>query len=128
MLGKLIGGGIFDTIAKLGSEWIDTDKESAEAKAVMVKALDPNGAMRVRITTTICSLYTVYIALAVMLIMAQALNLGPAIMVAGEQVRSVDMAMDSIKELFMPITTLFGAITSASFGVNVMNVNAERKK
>ena len=38
-------GGIVKSVENLASEWIETDMETAEAKALMVKTLDPNGKM-----------------------------------------------------------------------------------
>jgi len=46
MLSKIISiftGGLTNSIEKIALEYIDTDKESAEAKSMLVKTLDPNG-------------------------------------------------------------------------------------
>ena len=39
----LFSGGAVKSIENIASEWIETDLESAEAKVLMVKTLDPNG-------------------------------------------------------------------------------------
>lgn len=120
---NIFSGGIVKSIENIATEWIQTDKETAEAKTIMIKALDPNGKMRRDIALTIQRLYTVYIVLAVVLIMCQAFDISTIVVIDGEKLRSVDLAMDSIKELFVPITSLFGIITTASFGVNAVNSN-----
>lgn len=114
-------GGVAKSIENIASEWIETDKEKAEAQSVMVKALDPNGKMRRDISRTVMRLYALYIGIALILTLCQAFDLGPLVMQATQQVRAVDAALASIKELFVPISTLAGLIVSASFGVNFTN-------
>ena len=46
MMFKWLTGGITKSIENIATEWIETDQEKAEAQAVMIKALDPNGKMR----------------------------------------------------------------------------------
>jgi hypothetical protein len=114
-------GGVAKGIENIASEWIETNQEKAEARAVMVRALDPNGAMRRDISTTVRSLYAVYIMLICVLVMCQAFDLSTVVKVDDVSRRSVDIAVDSLTELFAPITALFGIIVTASFGVNAVN-------
>lgn len=118
---KWLTGGVTDTIGDIAKEWIETNKEKAEAQAVMIKALDPNGKMRRDIAMTICRLYTVYVILTVILILFQSFDVSTIVQLGSESHRSVDLAANSLKDLFTPITTLFTVITTASFGVNGMN-------
>ena len=112
---NLFGGDtVVKTLGSIATEWIETDKESAEAKAVMVKALDPNGNMRVQISKDVTQMYKVYIYLTVFLLLLQA---------TGWNEPAVKMAVTNLVELFLPITGLFGIIVSASFGVNAVNSN-----
>ena len=62
------GGGAVKAIENIASEWITTDMESAEAKVLMVKTLDPNGLMRRRLSERVTDLYTLYILTALMLL------------------------------------------------------------
>jgi len=112
-LTSLFSGGLVKSMENIALEFIDTDKESAEAKALMVKTLDPNGAMRRDISSTVARLYTMYILLAVVLLLLVSFNIGDT--------KGTKVALDSVVELFVPITAMFSAIVSASFGVNVSN-------
>jgi len=112
------GGDIVKGVADIATEWIDTDKESAEAKAVMVKALDPNGKMRKQISEDVSQMYKVYLYVTLGMIFVSLLGLGDTV--------QVEYAVDKIVELFLPITGLFGVIVSASFGVNAVNSNKGR--
>jgi len=116
---NLFGGSVVDGVAEVAKEWIETDKESAEAKAIMVKTLDPSGKMRRQLSVDVTQMYKVYIYLALFLILFQSSGYG------GEYVAS---AINNIKDLFLPITALFGSIVTASFGVNAMNVHKELKE
>jgi len=106
-------GGAVKAIENIATEWIDTDKESAEAKALMVKTLDPNGAMRRQISITVSGLYVMYVLIMFILIMMQSFNIGDTV--------GVKTAIGHIAELFIPITSTFTLIASASFGVNYQN-------
>ena len=117
----LLSSGVTKSIENVAIEWIETSQDKAEAKAVLVKALDPNGKMRRDISRTVCGLYTSYIVLTALLVLLQAFDLSTVVVVGGESFRSVDLAVTSLTQLFAPITTLFGAIVTASFGVNGMN-------
>lgn len=112
-------GGTVDAISKIATEWIETDKESAEAKAVMIKALDKNGDMRRDIARTVRNLYRLYIIVMMFLLLAQSFKFGDA--------EGVKLAISSLVDLFIPITAMFTAIVSASFGVNVSNNWKETK-
>ena len=120
---KFLTGGIVKSIENIASEWIETDIESAEAKTLMIKTLDPNGKMRRDIANTVCRLYVVYIVVSLVLILCQSFDLSTIIIIEGIEHRSVDLAVESVTDLFVPITTLFTVITSACFGVNAVNAN-----
>ena len=110
----LFGGGLGKTVENIASELIETDMESAEAKAVMVKTLDPNGLMRRDLSRRVSAIYSLYIVVMLLLLVCEFFGLGDASMVAD--------VTSKASELFTPITTLFGVIVTASFGVNYANV------
>lgn len=110
---NFLGGGVVNSIEKIATELIETDKESAEAKAIMVKTLDPNGLMRRDISGKISSMYIVYVIITMILVLCQSFNIGDK--------EGVELAIDSLTGLFLPITTMFTAIVGASFGVNGLN-------
>jgi len=116
---KFFTGGVVDTIGEVAKEWIDTDKESAEAKALFVKTLDPNGAMRRGISQKVSQMYMVYIYLTATLVIVQSFGLGDT--------DGVKEAINSLTDLFIPITTMFTAIVGASFGTNISNNIKETK-
>lgn len=107
------GGGVVKSIENIASEWIETDMESAEAKVLMVKTLDPNGKMRRDLSNRVTALYTLYIVTTLILLIFESFGLG--------DVAQTALATTKVTELFLPITTLFGVIVSASFGVNIAN-------
>lgn len=119
ILKSFFGGGGVSSIERIASEWIETDTEKAEAKTVLIKALDPNGMMRRQLSRRVSMLYTWYIF--VMLVMI-AIEFFCAFF--GWEVNTEAIAIATAKsvELFVPITTLFGTIVTASFGVNAYNV------
>jgi len=110
---KLFTGGAFKSIENIASEWIETEMESAEAKVLMVKTLDPNGLMRRDLSNRVTNLYTLYIVTALILLICESFGLG--------NMESIAAATTKVTALFLPITTLFGVIVSASFGVNYAN-------
>ena len=112
-LANLFSGGLVKSVENIASEWITTDMESAEAKVLMVKTLDPNGAMRRQLSQRVTNLYTLYIMVTLILLICESFGIGDPVAIA--------VATSKSGELFMPITTLFGVIVSASFGVNVAN-------
>jgi hypothetical protein len=105
--------GAIDAVGEIGKELIDTPLEKAEASALKLKVLDPNGRMRRELSRAVTRMYAVYIMLTMILVLAQAFELGDA--------TQLNNAVTSMKDLFMPITGLFGAIVTASFGVNASN-------
>ena len=110
---QFLSGGAFKSIENIASEWIQTDMESAEAKVLMVKTLDPNGLMRRDLSNKVSQLYTLYIVVALMLLICEFFGLGDKLVMS--------VATTKVTALFVPITTLFGVIVSASFGVNYAN-------
>ena len=123
---SLFSSGIVNSVEKVALEYIQTDKESAEAKSLMVKTLDPNGMMRRELSRFASKAYGGYLISTVTLIFLYAF-LGSG----GEAVGAVDQAnaikeplaeaVVAMTELFQPITTAWGVIVSASFGVNLTN-------
>ena len=111
-------GGGFKSIENIATEWIETKKESAEAAALMVKTLDPNGLMRRQLSNDVTKLYKLYIVTTLILLICEAFGFGDPIAIAE--------ATSKITELFVPITTLFGVIVSASFGVNYANTKQNK--
>ena len=117
LIKSLLSGGAVKSIENLASEWIETDLESAEAKVLMVKTLDPNGLMRRDLSARVTSLYTLYIVVTLVLLICESFG------VAQE---SMAVATVKVTDLFVPITTLFGVIVSASFGVNYANTKINK--
>ena len=115
--GVFSGGGL-KSIENIASEWIQTDMEKAEAKTLMLKTLDPNGMMRRDMSSRVGSLYALYIITTLTML---AIEFGCGIF--GVNIAQIAETTDKIKDLFVPITTLFGTIVSASFGVNAVNAN-----
>jgi hypothetical protein len=112
-LSSLFSGGIVGSIENIASEWIETDMETAEAKAVMIKAIDPNGKMRRDLSRFSCIAYAFYLVAMVGLSFMVAFGIGDA----DGATEAAKMMMD----LFMPITGAWTAIVGASFGVNGVN-------
>ena len=113
LISSLLGGGIVSSVEKLASEFIETDMESAEAKALMIKTLDPNGLMRRDLSRFACRAYGFYLVAMVGLGFMVAFDLGNTI--------GAKEAIETLSGLFLPITTSWAAIVSASFGVNAAN-------
>jgi len=112
-LTSLFSGGAAKGLENVASEWIETNQEKAEAQAVMVKAIDPNGKMRRDLSQFASRAYGFYLVATTVLIFLHAYGVGDAV-ASGE-------SMDAMKELFMPITTAWAGIVGASFGVNGVN-------
>lgn len=112
-LTELLTGGIVGSLERVALEAITTDKEEAEAKALYVKTLDPNGKMRRDVMRFVCRAYGFYLFMAVPLIFTIAFGL-----VEKEQ---AELALEAITSTFLPITGLFTALATASFGVNASN-------
>ena len=102
-----------ESVENIATEWIDTAKETAEAKALFVKTLDPNGKMRRDLSKFTSQAYAVYLGSTIIFIGMGAFGIGDA---EGAKIASAEMT-----ELFVPITTAWGAIIGASFGVNGLN-------
>ena len=115
-LASIFTGGAIKSIENIASEWIETDMESAEAKVLMVKTLDPNGKMRRDLSTRVTDLYTLYILVTLSLLILESFGIGDQ--------SSIAIATGKVTDLFAPITTLFGVIVSASFGVNYVNTKS----
>mgnify|MGYP003628002374 FL=1 len=115
-LASIFTGGAIKSIENIASEWIETDMESAEAKVLMVKTLDPNGKMRRDLSTRVTDLYTLYILVTLSLLILESFGIGDQLGIA--------IATGKVTDLFAPITTLFGVIVSASFGVNYVNTKS----
>lgn len=113
---------VVSSVERVASELIETDKESAEAKAVILKATDPNGIMRREISRKILSLYSLYIVVMLLLLALEFLNFVPT----GTTQLQMEKATSKLVDLFSPITTMVGVIVSASFGVNWQNSKSEK--
>lgn len=112
------GAGVIKSIENIASEWIETDMESAEAKALMVKTLDPNGLMRRDMSRDVAQMYKLYLIVSLMLLTCEFFGFGDPLIMAA--------ATTKLTDLFTPITLLFGSIVSASFGVNYANVKQKQ--
>lgn len=110
---NLISGGAVGTIERLASEFIETDMESAEAKALFVKTLDPSGKMRRDLSRFASRAYGFYLIATTILIFLHSFGIGDP--------TQSKAAMEAITDLFTPITASWASIVSASFGVNGMN-------
>jgi hypothetical protein len=110
---SFLSGGVVGSIERIASEFIETDMESAEAKALMIKVLDPNGKMRRDLSRFASRAYGFYLVMTTFLILAHAYGIGE-----GESSKE---AIDAMAGLFLPITASWGAIVTASFGVNATN-------
>lgn len=114
--GIFSGAGVVKSIENIASEWIETAMESAEAKVLMIKTLDPNGKMRRDLSKRVTDLYTLYIVVALLLLAAEAFGLGNA--------KEIAVATEKVTSLFIPITGMFSMIIGASFGVNYANTKS----
>ena len=101
------------SVENIATEWIQTDKETAEAKSLFVKTLDPNGKMRRDISKFTSKAYGFYLISNVGFIGMTAFGIG--------DVEGAKTASSQMTELFIPITSAWGAIVGASFGVNGIN-------
>lgn len=119
ILSGLFSSGVVDTVENIASELIETKKETAEANTLMLKTLDPNGLMRRRISEFTCRAYGFYLLSTLILIIMHFFGIGDSENAKG--------AMGAMTELFMPITTAWGAIVGASFGVNGVNSYKEKQ-
>lgn len=121
------GSGVVSSIENIAKEWIQTDMETAEAKAVMIKALDPNGKMRRDQSNNVGGMYKFYLIFTAIMILTELLYsayMGDTLTKDDYVLVAISGATDKMTELFVPITTLYGAIVTASFGVNWANTKA----
>jgi hypothetical protein len=119
ILSSIFGSGIVGSVERLASEAIETDKETAEAKSLFIKTLDPNGMMRRELSRFACKAYGFYLVITSILALMHAFGVG-------EAVQSKE-AMEAMADLFLPITAAWGTIVGASFGVNATNSIRETK-
>ena len=123
VLGKIFGSGVMGNVGRIASEWIETDMEKAEAQSLMIKTLDPNGIMRRELSRFACVAYGYYLLVTSILVFFTAFGPAPEV-VDGESLRTqAQIAAGMMTELFLPITTAWGGIVGASFGVNAVNSN-----
>lgn len=111
---SLFGSGVVGSIERIASEAIETDMESAEAKSLFIKTLDPNGIMRRELSRFACKAYGFYLGVTVILIFCHFFGLADS--------KNSKDAIEAITALFLPITSSWAAIVAASFGVNATNV------
>ena len=122
---SLFSGGVVKSIENIASEWIETDLESAEAKSLMVKTLDPNGMMRREQSKNVGEMYKFYLlstALMILIELIYCMTMGESLIKDDYVLVALGSATDKMTDLFVPITALYGAIVTASFGVNYANV------
>ena len=112
-LTSLLSGGLIGSVEKVATEFIETNTEKAEAQTLLIKTLDPNGKMRRDLSKFACLAYGFYLMVTTILVFMVAFGWGDS---AG-----AEMAAGLMKDLFLPITTAWGGIVGASFGVNGMN-------
>ena len=113
VIAKLFTGGAMSAIENIATEFIETDKESAEAKALLVKVLDPNGNMRRELSRFASVAYGYYLIVTSVLAFMVAFKLGDA--------EGAKLAAAMMADLFLPITGSWAAIVGASFGVQSVN-------
>lgn len=124
-------GGAIKSIESIALEFIDTDKENAEAKAVMIKTLDPNGKMRRNQSNNVGSMYKFYLLSTASMILIEliyCMTMGDKLTIADHVLMALSNATDKMTALFVPITTLYGVIVTASFGVNALNVRQGKQE
>jgi len=122
-------GGVVKSIENIALEFIDTDKESAEAKALMVRTLDPNGKMRRDQSKNVGGMYKFYListALMILIELVYCMYMGETLTKDNYVLVALSNATDKMTELFFPITTLYGVILTASFGVNYANTKQNK--
>ena len=125
LITSLFSSGAVNSLERVATEWIETDTEKAEAKTLLIKALDPNGKMRRDLSRFASKAYGFYLVATVILIFMSVWGLGGDICTTVGGVEActarADIAAGRMTELFLPITGSWGAIVTASFGVNATN-------
>lgn len=125
----LFTGGAIKSIENIASEWIETDIEAAEAKAIMVKTLDPNGRMRRDQSQNVGNMYRFYLLSTAAMILIElfyCMYMGDSLTSGDHVLAALSNATTKMTDLFVPITTLYGVIVTASFGVNYANTQKEK--
>ena len=120
------GSGAVKSIENIALEWIETDLESAEAQVLKVKALDPNGKMRRDQSNNVGQMYKFYListALMLFIELVYSVYMGDTLTKDNYILVALNVTTSKMTDLFLPITTLYGLIVSASFGVNYANTN-----
>lgn len=126
---NLFGGGVVKSIENIASEWIETDLEDAQAKSLMIKTLDPNGKMRRDQSNNVGGMYKFYLittALMIFIELVYSMYMGDTLTEGDYVLVALSNATTKMTDLFVPITTLYGLIVTASFGVNAMNVKQDK--
>ena len=125
LLTSLFSGGLIGSVEKVATEFIETNTEKAEAQALMIKTLDPNGKMRRDLSRFACWAYGFYLVATTVLIFMSTWGVGGDICsVVDEVTKCVSRAAeasDKMTALFVPITASWATIVGASFGVNGVN-------
>ena len=80
--------------------------------------------MRRQLSRDVTRLYSIYVLTMLVLI---AIEFVCALFSLPVNVTALAVATEKLQQLFVPITSLFGVIVSASFGVNYANVRNEKK-
>lgn len=127
----IFGGGTIKSIENIASEWIETEMESAEAKSLMIKALDPNGKMRRDQSNNVGGMYKFYLISTALMIFAElaySMYTGDTLTKDNYVLVALSNATTKMTDLFVPITTLYGLIVTASFGVNYANTKENKVK
>ncbi|MEE8207863.1 MAG: hypothetical protein V3T88_02765 [Nitrosomonadaceae bacterium] len=120
IIGSFFSGGGMSSIEKIALESIDTVKETAEAKALMIKTLDPNGKMRRDLSAFASKSYGFYLISTTLLIFIHSFGgTTPDVTIVSQSKE----AIDAMTDLFTPITAAWGTIVTASFGVNGVNAH-----
>lgn len=126
---KFFTGSTVKTIENIALEMIETKKESAEANSLMVKTLDPNGKMRRDQSNNVGGMYKFYLISTASMIFVELFYcgfMGEYLLKDDYVLVALSNATGKMTELFIPITTLYGAIVTASFGVNYANVKQNK--
>lgn len=124
-IANIFTGGAMKSIENIATEWIETDMETAEAKSLMIKTLDPNGKMRRDQSKNVGDMYKFYListAVMILLELIYSMYMGDTLTKDDFVMVALSNATTKMTDLFVPITTLYGAIVTASFGVNYANI------
>ena len=116
VISKIFSSGVMGTVEKIATEFIETDQEKAEARALFVKTLDPNGIMRRELSRFACFAYGYYLVVTSVLVMVSAFEVS----------LNAGTAATLMTDLFLPITGAWTTIVGASFGVNAVNATKGR--